>query len=267
MELTELQTLSFIELGGGVGHLKLNRPKQLNAQTPEMWTELSSAVRELTRRAGMRCLIVSGEGSSFSAGFDASAMANVAAQVDSTSADEQTQNTNSWTDGFVELAQAPFATIAAIHGYALGAGLELALACDMRIVARNAHLRLPGLKYGIIPDTGAAFWLPRLVGIGRARDLLLTGREIDGEEAARIGLAEYVVDDDELSLAAESLARTIASNGSFGIAALKQVLAAALDLPFSEALKVAHDIQTTCYKSEDFIQAAGSFDKQMKTAR
>ncbi|WP_418004135.1 enoyl-CoA hydratase/isomerase family protein [Mycobacterium sp. PDNC021] len=266
--LIELETMYFTAGTGGVGTLQLNRPDVLNAQTPRMWLDLSEMVRRLQNVPDLRCLVVGGEGRSFSAGFDATAMSTLAEGLATPDAREQRRLLGlQWTEGFARLSDAPFATIAAVRGHALGAGLELAVACDLRVTTPTTKFAVMGLKYGLIPDTGTAYWLPRLVGLGKARELILTAATIDGREAGRIGLVEHVVAEDELDHTVEGLARAIAAHSATGIRAAKRVLAAGADLSFEQARQMAQREQVECYASDDFHCAATEFGARRAVRR
>ena len=193
----------------------LGRPDKLNSFTAEMWDELRTLGQELVADPGdLRALIVIGEGRAFSSGIDTSVFTTGSGlDVPDAGARDanplvdmvmRTQESYSW------LETAPFATIAAVRGYALGAGLQIALACDMRIFARGTSVGLLEFKYGIIPDLGGTQRLPRLVGPGKAKELIFTSARIDADEAFRIGLCEQLVSDEELDETAEKLAEKIA---------------------------------------------------------
>ncbi|MFI6998221.1 enoyl-CoA hydratase/isomerase family protein [Nocardia sp. NPDC050175] len=267
MSALRLETMHCTIGAEGVGQLQLNRPEALNAQTPQMWLDLNEMLRRLAGE-DLRCLIVSGEGGSFSAGFDANAMSSLAGPLDTPEAREQRRAAGlEWTEGFARLSNAPFATIAAVRGHALGAGFELAVACDLRVTTKTARFAAAGINYGLIPDTGTAYWLPRLVGLGKARELILTGAVIDGSEAGRIGLAEYVVDDDDLESAATAIALQIAAHSATGIRAAKRVLVAGAELSFEQARQAAQREQVECYASSEFASAAKQFGDRMTAGR
>ena len=135
----------------------------------------------------------------------------------------RTQESYSW------LEEAPFATIAAVRGYALGAGLQMALACDIRIFAHGTSVGLLEFKYGIIPDLGGTQRLPRIVGAGKAKEMIFTSARIDANESYRIGLCEQLVSDEELEESAEKLAEKIAGQPPLAIRAAKRAVNAALD--------------------------------------
>ena len=198
-------TLRF-KVKDGVAWVRLNRPDKLNAFTLEMWDELRTLGRELLDDPGdLRVLVVIGEGRAFSSGIDTSVFAERARRRPVWATDEPPRHDDPVDGrdpdraGGVHLArEAPFATIAAVRGYALGAGLQLALACDIRVVVAGTRVGLLELKYGILPDLGGTQRLPRLVGAGKAKELICTAARIDADEAYRIGLVERLVDDEEL---------------------------------------------------------------------
>src|SRR5437870_5799986 len=220
-----VETLAYERIGP-VGWLRLNRPDRLNAMTIQMWEELAKLGGELADDARLRCLVVIGQGRAFSSGIDVDALR---AQAGSGLFAEAGANAGNGRPGvaagddrlvraitdlqeaYTWLADAPYPTIAAVRGYALGGGLQLALACDLRIVARGTKLGLPEHRYGLLPDLGGTYWLPRLVGPSKAKELIFTGEAIDAEEALRIGLANRVVEDADLEKAAGTMAEAIAA--------------------------------------------------------
>ncbi|MFM8303313.1 MAG: enoyl-CoA hydratase/isomerase family protein [Actinomycetota bacterium] len=158
------------------------------------------------------------------------------------------------------LAEAPFVTIAAIRGYALGAGLQLALACDIRILARGARVGLLEHKYGILPDLGGTQRLPRIVGSGKAIELITTAMQIDAEEALRIGLVERLVGEEELDAVAAELAATIAAQPPLAVRGAKRAVHAALDgRSVRDGLVVEAEAQSACMASTDFGEAITAF--------
>ena len=158
-------------------------------------------------------------------------------------------------EAYTWLADAPYPTIAAIRGYALGGGLQLALACDLRIAARGSKLALPEHKYGLLPDLGGTYWLPRIVGPARAKELILTGETIDAEEALRIGLVNRLVDDGELDAAVTALADKIAGQPPIAVRGSKRAIDRAFHQSLGEGLREAAVGQAECIRSADFVEA------------
>lgn len=184
-----------IEGGGPVRQIILDRPERHNAQTPRMWAELAAGGRQLSADPEVRGVVLTGRGPSFSSGIDLEEFrredgfvrqlaARPAGDPDPMLADiAVAQEAVRW------IPRAPFLVVAAVTGVALGAGCQLALACDVRIVAEDARFALAEVRHALLPDLGATAFLPRLVGRERALDLMLTGREFSGTEAVTLGLA------------------------------------------------------------------------------
>jgi enoyl-CoA hydratase/carnithine racemase len=262
------ETLRF-ERRGPVGWLRLHRPDRLNAFTGAMWRELGALGREVGTDPELRAVVVIGEGRAFSSGIDTSAFTEPAG-VDDVLADGPGRHADATVaailatqDAYTWLEEAPYPTIAAVRGYALGAGLQLALACDVRVVARGTQLGLLEHRYGIIPDLGGTQRLPRLVGPGHALRLITTAARIDADEAARIGLAEIVVDDDDLEAAAGTLADTIAAQPPLAVRAAKRAVRFAVSgASVRDGLVVEAEGQAECLRSDDMKEAISAFVEQ-----
>ncbi|MCZ7525108.1 MAG: enoyl-CoA hydratase/isomerase family protein [Acidimicrobiia bacterium] len=257
-----------LERDGHVVWLRLHRPERLNAFTIEMWREMAELGAELREDPDVRALVVIGEGRAFSSGIDTSVFSTDAFSNTGfgslPGAGQRHENPRadailSAQEAYNWLEDAPFATIAAVRGYALGAGLQLALACDLRIVARGTRLGLLEFKYGIIPDLGGTQRLPRLVGPGRAKEMIFTAGQIDADEAGRIGLAERVVEDVELETAAGELAARIAAQPPLALRHAKRAVNASWDLPLREGLRVEAEGQAVCLGSADMGEALAAF--------
>jgi enoyl-CoA hydratase/carnithine racemase len=256
-----------LERDGNVGRLVLARPDKLNSFTSEMWDEMRALGQELTADPGdLRALIVIGEGRAFSSGIDTSVFTSGGGlNVDDPGARDdnpmvdmvmRTQEAYSW------LETAPFATIAAVRGYALGAGLQTALACDIRVFAHGTSVGLLEFKYGIIPDLGGTQRLPRLVGPGKAKEMIFTAGRVDADEAYRIGLCEQLVPDEELEEVASKLAGRIAAQPPLAITAAKRAVNAALDEKIADGLRIEAQGQATCLPSDDMKEAIAAFVEQ-----
>src|SRR3954464_5732576 len=209
-------TLHF-ERDGHVGWLRLSRPDRLNSFTPEMWRELREIGEELRDDPELRAVVVIGQGRAFSSGIDTSVFAGDTLDGDTLETDRdaprrhddpavdaimQTQDSYTW------LEEAPYATIAAVRGYALGAGLQLALACDVRVFAEGTKAGLLEFKYGILPDLGGTQRLPRVAGASKAKEMIWTAARIDADESYRIGLCDRLVDAEDLEADVTALAAT-----------------------------------------------------------
>ena len=267
-----MQTISYEQVGT-VGWLRLNRPDRLNAMTFEMWDEMAKLGESLGDDSSLRCLVVMGEGRAFSSGIDIEhLLAGGGGNLFSEAGKGSPQLADSPTSGlgmedklvtrigdlqeaYTWLADAPYPTIAALRGYALGGGLQLALACDMRIAAVGTKLALPEHKYGILPDLGGTYWLPRIVGPAKAKELIFTGGTIDAEEALSIGLVNRCVDDSELESAVKALAERIAAQPPIAVRNAKRAIDRAAHQSVGEGLREAAVGQAECIRSADFVEA------------
>jgi enoyl-CoA hydratase/carnithine racemase len=266
MTTTEFETLRF-KLKDGVAWVRLNRPDRLNAFTPQMWAEMRSLGRALLDDPGdIRVLVVSGEGRAFSSGIDTSVFSSgfgvtdLADDAPPRHADPSVNAILTAQDAYNWLAEVPFVTVAAMRGFALGAGLQLALACDIRIAARGTRMGLLELQYGILPDLGGTQRLPRIVGIGKAIELITTAAKIDADEALRIGLVQRVVSDEELWETADDLAATIAAQPPLAVRGAKRAVHAALDgRSVRDGLVLEAEGQAVCVASNDFREAITAF--------
>jgi enoyl-CoA hydratase/carnithine racemase len=263
------ETLEFTR-DGDVAWLRLNRPEKLNSFTVRMWHEMRALGTEVGDDSTIRALVVIGNGRAFSSGIDTTVFTGGSTGDALTDGDDAgTRHDDPQVDGILRaqdsytwLETARYPTIAAVRGYALGAGLQLALACDVRLFARGAKVGLLEHKYGILPDLGGTQRLPRLVGAGKAKELIWTAARIDADEAYRIGLCERLVEDDALDEAAESLAREIAAQPPLAVQGAKRAVAAASVLPVAEGLAVEAEMQSVCLRSNDMREAITAFMEQ-----
>ncbi|MFD9664299.1 enoyl-CoA hydratase/isomerase family protein [Rhodococcus sp. NPDC059968] len=201
---------------GPVRHLRLNRPHRHNAQTTQMWRELTDVGRVLCDDDTVRAVIVYGSGRSFSSGIDleevttADGFIRRMATLPEGDPDPITAHIVEVQRAFAWIRTAPFIVIAAVHGHAIGIGFELALACDIRLVADTARMALREIDYGLIPDAGGTAWLRDIVGRERALHLILTAQELSGRRAVEWGLALQSLPEADLIGAAEKYADHLA---------------------------------------------------------
>lgn len=207
-----------IERNGAVATIRLNRPPA-NALAREVSLELSVAAKEVGADDGVRAVVVWGGERIFAAGADIKAMVDYGP-------DEVASDVGALEEACRDVEAIPAITIAAVNGYALGGGCELALSCDFRFAARDARIGLPEVRLGIIPGSGGTQRLPRVVGLPRARDLVYTGRHVDAAEALEIGLVDRVADGTDVYAVAMEQAATFAKGPSLALAAAKRALAA-----------------------------------------
>ncbi len=234
---------------GGIVRVALDRAAKRNAQTLEMWEALRRIGAELTLDPSVRVVVVGGEGAVFSAGIDLDLLAEQASGTGrSLPAVELVQQAFTW------LRDGHFVSVAAVQGAAIGAGMQLALACDLRILTERAVMALPEIEFGIFPDLGGCAWLPELVGTSRAKELILTGRRIGAAEALQLGLANRVVPEAELRGAVDALAGQLAERSPLAVHAVKRAVAAAVISP-EAALRVSAEAIRRCLASEEFREA------------
>jgi enoyl-CoA hydratase len=211
--------------------LFVNRPQVLNAINRETLAEIGEAVRAFTADASQGALVFTGQGEkAFISGADINELASLGPAA--------AEDISRFGQAVVDLLeQSPKPVIAAVNGYAFGGGCELALACHMRLASENAVLGLPEVKLGIIPGYGGTQRLPRLVGPGRALELILSGRNIKADEAERIGLVNRVVPQAELLAEAVKLAQAILKNGPLAVSAAIECVVRGLQLPLDQGLR------------------------------
>lgn len=242
---------------GHVGTLTLARPHKRNALNPAMRAELVQLGGQLLADETLRCLVVTGDGPSFCAGIDlVEDMAGTLAAFAERPLNDETVELGLQVAGVFEwIPTLGCPSVAAVRGHAYGAGLQLALACDFRIFSRDARVGLTETRYGLLPDMGATFRLPRIVGEGRARELILLGEVIGAEEALRIGLANRAVDDDELDSAAVEFAERLAAQPPLAVRGARRAMEAGRGLDDFASLRAAVAEQARCLASEEFNQS------------
>ncbi len=241
----------------GIVLLTLNRPERLNAITFEMFDEFHELCAELTKDRDARVLVMTGAGRGFCSGLDL----DDAEKLPEMSAREMMEGQERWGGSMAAIRELPQPVIAAVNGPATGGGLAVALAADIRLASTEAKFNAAFVKIGLTSgDIGVSWALPRLIGLGRAAEIMLTGRFVDAEEAAAIGLVNRVVASDRLLDAAFGLADQIVSNTPFGVTMSKRVLNLNVDAgSMRSALEVENRGQTLATRGEDFREALQAF--------
>jgi 2-(1,2-epoxy-1,2-dihydrophenyl)acetyl-CoA isomerase len=236
--------------------ITLNRPQRLNAFTEDMHLGLRAALDEAQADPACRALLLTGAGRAFCAGGDVKSMAEGGEQR---SAAEATARLRSRMEVSRILHELPKPTIAMINGPAAGAGLALALACDLRIAGASARLVTAFVRVGFSGDFGGSFFLTRLVGTAKARELYFTGRPVEADEALSLGLVNRVVPDEQLHDVTMELARSLAHGPAVALALMKRNMNCAESGGLAELLdmEAAHQVQTA--RTEDHRQAAKAF--------
>ncbi len=242
----------------GVALLTFDDPERRNAMTEAMGTALSTAVERLAANPDLRAVVLTGAGQAFSAGGDlgmieAKAEAGRAAPGDPTRSQQRTAM-HDFYRLFLAVRQLPCPTLAALNGAAIGAGMAVALACDLRIAARQAKLGLNFTRLGIHPGMGSSWTLPRLVGPAHAADLLFTGRLVTGEEAERLGMVNRAVEREAVLSEALAWAEQIASSAPLAVRGTKRALEHSRNASLEDQLAFEAQEQALCYESADLAE-------------
>ncbi|MEC5423259.1 enoyl-CoA hydratase-related protein [Virgibacillus sp. C22-A2] len=245
-----------IEIKDGVYWLTLNRPEARNALDASMLNEIDQAIDEAEQEENVKVIIIQGAGDkSFAAGAD----------IKQLNARKPLEALVPGMQGlYNKIENCKKVTVAAVSGYALGGGCELALACDIRIAAKNAKFGLPELNLGIIPGAGGTQRLSRIIGKGRALDMILTGKIIDGEEAERIGLATYYTSEKELAAKAEAVAAEISKKGPVAIQLAKFAVHKGYDIDEGTAMWIEKLSQAVAFGTEDKKEGTSAFIEKRK---
>jgi enoyl-CoA hydratase/carnithine racemase len=234
------------DLDGPVATVTLCRPEVLNAQTPAMWAELGNISRKLP--GSVRVVIVRGAGRAFSAGLDLSAARGEGdsslARLAQLSPEECADRIAGFQSAFTWLRNPSVVTIAAVRGHAIGAGFQLALNCDLRILADDARFSMAEVTLGLVPDLGGTKRLAELVGPSRALEICVTGRRIPADEADRLGLATAVVPGDQLDAAVADLTAAILAADRGAVAEIKGLLSGVGSRTYAEQDRAEREAQT-----------------------
>jgi enoyl-CoA hydratase/carnithine racemase len=233
----------------GIATVTFSRPDKLNALTFDSYADLRDLLGELPNREDVKVLVIAGTGRGFSSGGDVHEIIGKLLEKESRELVDFTRMTGQVVQRMREL---PMPIVASVNGIAAGAGSVIALAADLRLLARSASYAFLFTKVGLAgADMGSAYLLPRLVGLGRATELLLLGDRIDAETAERIGIANRVVDDDELPAATRRLAERLASGPTFAFAATKMLLTRELDMDMGGSLELEAMTQALLMTTND----------------
>ncbi|MDP3237235.1 MAG: enoyl-CoA hydratase-related protein [Myxococcales bacterium] len=249
-----------LDIEGPIALITIDRPKALNALNQQVLTELDSAISQIVAHPDARALIITGGGEkAFVAGADIAEMSGYST----------TQALAFATRGHAVLARLealPIPTIAAVNGFALGGGLELALACDLLYVSEKAKLGLPEVSLAVIPGFGGTQRLTRLLGRSRAKELIFTGDPIDAAKAKEIGLALEVLAPEALLPRCKEIALKIASRGPVAVAQAKRAIEAGADLPLKDANELERQAFALLFGTDDQKEGMRAFLEKRKAA-
>lgn len=248
----EFETIRYA-VDGGLATITLARPDKRNAVNQAMFAELSDAAEAAAADLDVRAVLVAAEGPSFCAGIDLALIGELAGLAARASEGE------GGFHSFVRAAQRPFRSLtrmpkpslAAVQGHALGAGLQLALACDLRVAATDAKLGILEPRYGLIPDLGGPHRLARLVGPSRAKELIWSTRIVEAEEALRIGLIDRVVEPEALRSGAEGLVRQVIQHSPTAVALIKELVERAFETSLDDEFELEAQAQGKAVQAGD----------------
>lgn len=246
------------EIRDGIFWLVVNRPETRNALTPEMWEDIRSALQAAAEDGEVKLMIITGTGGkAFASGADIR-------EIHDRETVKMLQGTA--TAALKQLEDLLKPTICAVNGYAIGGGCELAMACDIRIATKRSKFGQPETGLGIIPGAGGTQRLARLVGIGRAKELIFTGRLLTAEEAHAAGLVNLVTEDDEAALwkSAENMARMIIGKGPLAVSLAKLCINMGTETDMNTALMLERLAQTVVFATEDRKEGTGAFLEKRK---
>lgn len=244
----------------GVRTLTLDRPDKLNAVNGALASSFSSAVADAAAEDSVRVVVITGSGRAFCSGLDLSEPPTLPSSTRAERLDPY-----AWVGTWVRsVVRCEKPVIAAVNGPAAGAGFGLALACDVRIVAASARMTAGYVRRGLSPDAGVSYFLPRHVGLARATDILLTGRDVEAEEAARIGLATEVVGDDVFADRVRAYAAQLATGAPIAHALTKRLLARSLDTELDVALRDELVSIKECFTTRDVAEAIAAFREKRR---
>ena len=253
--MTDYPHLRVATTDDGVRTITLDRPDKLNAVNGALADAFVAALGDAARDDGIRVVVITGAGRAFCAGLDISAPPEIPSATRVERLDPY-----AWVGRWVmSVLACEKPVIAAVNGAAAGAGFGLALACDIRLVAASAKLTAGYVRRALSPDAGVSYFLPRHVGLARAADILLTGRDLDAAEAERIGLAAIVLPDDRFGDAVARYASTLAAGAPIAHALTKRLLARTFDQPLDATLRDELTQIKYCFSTADVAEAMAAF--------
>ncbi len=251
------QFLQFKPLESGALLLTIHRPNALNALNEELLQELKQAFLSLQQESKYSVILLTGEGKAFVAGADIAKMKEF-------NSNQAKVFSKLGQDVFSTIENSSLVSIALINGFALGGGLELALACDLRIGSTNAKLGLPEVSLGLIPGFGGTQRLSRLIGQAKALEIILTGDMYTAEESYKMGILNHVVSPDELISKGESLARSILSRGKIAIQTAKKVLKEGYDTSLPDGMNLEAEAFSKLFEGEESKEGLAAFLEKRK---
>jgi len=243
----QFKTVAYQEKDG-ILHVKLNRPDKRNAVNQQLISDVTQCFMEVAASPTVQVVLLSGEGKCFSAGTDLTSF-----QAGDSQADVR-RFVRGYQKMFNEIELLEKVVIAVMHGYCYGAAMELALACDLRICSEETLFNLPEVDMGIVPDGGGSQRLPRVIGLGRAKELILTSKTIDAQKAERWGLVNEVVKLQNLESTGIAWANEVMRNSLVGVGLAKRNVDLSMNMSISDALECTGMAQSLCFSDPSFIK-------------
>jgi 2-(1,2-epoxy-1,2-dihydrophenyl)acetyl-CoA isomerase len=255
----EFKTIK-LSVDGAVATLALNRPERLNALNVAVHAEIREALTQVESNAAIRCLVITGEGRAFCSGQDLTDRV----MTENTQIDTGASLDRDYNPLVRRLVAFPIPTIAAVNGPAVGAGANLALGCDILLMARSAYIQEAFARIGLVPDAGGTWLLPRIVGLKRALAMCLTAEQVPADECQRIGIAYKVFDDATFRADVAKAAALLAMGPTLAYRLMKQALNASFTNDLNAQLDLERDLQREAGRSQDFREGVKSFlEKRM----
>ena len=257
---TDFQHL-LVQRDGGVLTITMNRPEVLNAFNDVMLAELTEAVEDAARDETVRCVVLTGAGRAFGSGQD---LRSLSAGHSSGVIGKVSQHLQKYHRLVLAIRTMPKPVVAAVRGHAAGISCNIALACDMRIASEDARFVEAFARIALVPDGGGGYFLPKLVGVGRAMEIAMLAGEVTGAEAERIGLVNRCVPAAEFDAAVSAFAQRLASGPTRTYALIKQQIYASAESDLSTALQLEGELQDIAFETEDHRNAVAAFLQKRK---
>lgn len=241
----QFQTLAYTEKNG-ILHVKLNRPEKRNAVNQQVVSDIQQFFLEVATRPSVQVVLISGEGKGFSAGTDLKSF-----ETGSEVTTDIRRFVRRYQNAFTQIELLEKAVIALVHGFCYGAALEIILACDMRICTPDTTFSIPEVSIGMVPDGGGSQRLPRVVGLGRAKELILTGKTIDAQKAEKWGLVNEIVNPEDLEKTGFAWAKEIINNSLLGVGLAKRNIDLSMNMSLADGLECAGLAQGLAFSDPD----------------
>lgn len=245
----------------GIARLRLNRPAFLNALSRPLLAEFREALDQVAASSGVRVLVLSGEGRAFSSGAD---LAAGSTPIGASGFDAGAVLEEHYNPIMERLSALPVPVVAALHGPVVGAACMLALAADVVVASRSTYFLQAFVNIGLVPDAGSSWWLPRLIGVGRASAMMMLGERIPAEKAAEWGMIYEVVDDEALAERAEAIVTKFANGPTVAYRLTRQAIRSGLTSDFRTALELERQNQRTAGSTNDFSEGVAAFREKRK---